>query len=204
MRRLLYIWREWGFSEISTGRQLWFHQLRELNDQRGDAEYLRLLGRHKLQLSACIHAIVPSWHDAEDIFQETKIRLWEQFDRFQPGSDFLAWATTIARYLAKAHFKRNQRRPCLLSEDVASAVLKRLVNCRADNNERLEALCVCVGTLDGRALNLLRRRYFDLQSVHDIAAALRRTLPATYSAVSRIRRSLFDCVRSRAGKEGLR
>ena len=28
--------------------------------------------------------------------------LWRQFDRFRPGSDFLAWARTVAHFAARS------------------------------------------------------------------------------------------------------
>lgn len=166
-----------------------------------DREYLLLLGKHEMQLAACIHAIVPAWHDAEDIFQETKIRLWEQFDKYQPGTDFGAWACTIARYLAKAYFKQQGRARRLLDDDVLESVLVHVAVAPPETSRRMEALRLCLAQLGGEALDLLDRRYFRKQNISTIAAELRRSLPGTYSALSRIRRALLDCVRDRLSKE---
>ena len=46
-------------------------------------EFVRLLAEHERQLSGYVHALIPLWQDAEDVLQNTKLRLWEQFDSFQ-------------------------------------------------------------------------------------------------------------------------
>ncbi|MDZ7616894.1 MAG: sigma-70 family RNA polymerase sigma factor, partial [Patescibacteria group bacterium] len=94
---------------------------------RRDAEFISLLGKHELQLSACVHALVPSWQDAEDVIQETRLQLWREFDKFRPGSNFPAWACTVARYMVLAHFKKNQRKPLLLSSDLADSVTAEIL-----------------------------------------------------------------------------
>lgn len=51
-------------------------------------EFLRLLGQHERRLRGFILSLVPHWADAEDIAQEVRIRLWEQFDNYDPAKDF--------------------------------------------------------------------------------------------------------------------
>ena len=58
------------------------------NDER-TREYLRLLGQHERRLLGFILSLVPNWADADDIAQEVKIRLWEQFDKYDPAKDFV-------------------------------------------------------------------------------------------------------------------
>ena len=66
---------------------------------------MRLLAEHERQLAGYVHTLVPLWQDAEDVLQNTKLRLWEQFDSFQLGTDFAAWAITIAGYMVRTHRK---------------------------------------------------------------------------------------------------
>ena len=51
-------------------------------------EFLRLLGEHERRLRGFILALVPHWADADDIAQEVRLRLWEQFDDYDPAKDF--------------------------------------------------------------------------------------------------------------------
>ena len=171
--------------------------------ERRDAEFIALLGKHELQVSACVHALVPSWQDAEDIIQETRLQLWREFEKFRPGSDFPAWACTVARYMVLAHFKRKQRKPLLLSSDLADSVTARLLATAETDQQRLAALAECVSRLGSNASDLLRRCYVDGTKIKDVATELGRSLAGTYQALSRIRRGLFDCMQQRLhGEEG--
>lgn len=59
-------------------------------------EFLRLLNEHERALNAYILTLNPHWADAEDIAQEMRLRLWKQFDKYEPGTDFCAWGRSIA------------------------------------------------------------------------------------------------------------
>lgn len=52
--------------------------------------------------------------EAADLVQETARIAWERRDRFEPGSDLLAWLAQIARHLG-ANWRR-RRRPAPVSE----------------------------------------------------------------------------------------
>ena len=58
------------------------------NDDARTREYLRLLSQYEPRLRGFILTLCPNWADAEDIAQEVKLRLWEQFDEYDPAQDF--------------------------------------------------------------------------------------------------------------------
>ena len=164
-------------------------------------EFLTLLGKHELQLASCVHALVPSWHDAEDILQETKLQLWREFNKYQSGSDFAAWSRTVARYVVRTHFKQLQRKPLILSSDIADAVLQKIAKTPEQSDRRLRMLADCVKKLGDDALDLLRRCYVEGRKIKDIAAELGRSLTGTYSALSRTRHDLLECMRDSLHRE---
>ena len=57
------------------------------NDDRVN-QYIQLLAKHERRLRGYILALVPNYADAEDVAQDVRIRLWEQFDRYDPAKDF--------------------------------------------------------------------------------------------------------------------
>jgi len=69
-----------------------------INDCRDVNEFTRLLAKHEREMHLFIFSLTPNWADADEILQETNITLWQEFGKFQPGSDFGKWARTIARY----------------------------------------------------------------------------------------------------------
>ena len=54
-------------------------------------------------------SLVPNIGTADEISQETNLRLWEQFDQFDPSRDFLSWACTIAYYQVLKYRKMTSR-----------------------------------------------------------------------------------------------
>ena len=152
-------------------------------------EFLRLLARHESRLSTCVHAMVPGWHDAEDILQETKVRLWDQFEKFTLGTAFGAWSCTVARYMVLDYRERASRQKLYFSGDVMELIADKLEDRSVEADTRLKALIKCVAKLDAASRDLLRCFYAEHMKVKDIAAQAGRSLQSTYSAISRTRRS---------------
>lgn len=50
-------------------------------------------------------------HDAEDLVQETFLRAYRGFDRFQPGTNIRAWLFTILHRVRTDAFRRAGRSP---------------------------------------------------------------------------------------------
>src|SRR5262249_18874370 len=67
-----------------------------LHDRKVDfAEKLR---RHQIQLFGYIYSLVRDLDDADDLFQQTSLVLWDKFDRYDEGKSFAAWACGVARF----------------------------------------------------------------------------------------------------------
>ena len=128
------------------------------NDER-TREFLKLLGQHERRLRGFILALVPNWADAEDIAQEVRIRLWEQFDGYDRAKDFGAWARTIARYQVLTHRTRSLAK----DGDLDSELMERIANQAAAMSEELEAgqkaLADCFEKLPAEKRELLTRYY---------------------------------------------
>jgi len=166
-----------------------------------DAEFLDLLSSHERPLAACVHALVPNWQDAEEVLQETRVTLWQQFADFRPGSDFLAWARTVARYVARTHSRQSGRNRRLLSDDVAESLIQEMERPPAIDDRRHAALADCTKQLEKDARQMLRRFYGDGEKIKRIAVELGRSLQGTYMALSRIRRALLACIEQRLRQE---
>lgn len=165
-------------------------------------EYVRLLAQHERQLAGYVHALVPSWQDAEDVLQNTKLRLWEQFDSFQPGTNFAAWSFTIAGYMVRTHRKNQHRERICFSDDL----LEKLSQCAPvvaaiEPDARLTALMECVKSLSNAHRKLLRLCCMGQRKIKDIARELGHSPSTTRVTLFRIRQSLSECVERRLREE---
>jgi RNA polymerase sigma-70 factor (ECF subfamily) len=174
----------------------------ELGDERDPVLFATLLRENRSRVFGYLLALVHNLSDAEDLYQQTALVLWEKFSRYEPGSDFGTWATSVAHYSAVNFLRRQSRRRLLLND----AVLERLVETQAtirdrEVSERSEALKRCLDTLSSNHRRLLMLRYHGEYSMQQIAKQESRSIGALYVALSRIRKALLSCIEQRIAGE---
>jgi RNA polymerase sigma-70 factor (ECF subfamily) len=156
--------------------------------------FVSLIARHQRRLHQFVASLVLNPADAEDILQETHLVLWREFRRFEPGTNFAAWACTVAFHQVQAWRKRRQRDRLVFSDEFLTAVAADLVESADRLEERGRALARCVEQVPRHHRDLLRLRYDEGCSVEAIADRLGRTTEAVYRMLSRVRKALHDCV----------
>lgn len=160
-----------------------------------DETYLRLLAEHERALSTYVFSLVNSRADAADILQECKLALWRMFDRFEPGTNFLAWARTVALHQILNYRRAAKRRPDSPHEREFIEAVAAEIDRRADDlDRRSEVLRQCLQKLPERHRSIVVWRYYDECEVETIAAKSDRSVLAVYRLLSRIRETLNDCI----------
>lgn len=159
--------------------------------------FVRLLTQHERGVYAYILKLVLDWNDANEILQETNVRLWEEFERFEPGSNFGAWARTIAYYQVLAWRKRRKRSRLVFDNET----VEKLAACDDENSlaeqSRCLALAACIEQLSSRKRNLLSRCYEANATIRGVADELHLSVEAVYKSLQRIRLALHQCVEQR-------
>ena len=167
-----------------------------------EEEFIELLTCHKHQLFNFIFCILHSLSDAEDVFQQTSIALWKNFDQFESNSDFAAWASKVARYRVLNFLRSKRRERLYFSEEV----IAQFAECPFESNEvqaaRLRALCECRQKLSSRDQALISICYGGGEPIRDAAARIGRPVQAVYTSLQRIRRALFECIERQLAREG--
>ncbi len=80
--------------------------------QSGDEAALgALMERWELPLKAFVGRIVLNASEAEELAQETFVRVWQQRERFRAGAEFRPWMFSIAVNLARNRLRWWRRRP---------------------------------------------------------------------------------------------
>jgi RNA polymerase sigma-70 factor (ECF subfamily) len=158
------------------------------------AEFVRLLTQHSSRIFGFVMALCVNRSDADDLFQNTSVLLWEKFDDFQPGTNFLAWACRIA-YFEALYDRRKGRRVKTLSDAAWEALAADALQVIDQPNERHEALADCLSKLSSRDRELLEHKYFSQRSVAEIAERYSKSVHSIYRSLSRIHSSLLHCMR---------
>lgn len=164
--------------------------------------FLDLLARHEAQLLGFACAIIPNFQDAEDLFQQTVLTMWQKFGEFEPGTSFIGWGCQIARYKAMNMLKA--RRPSLFDNDV----LQLLIDTQQDEEpesrlSRRRALTKCLGKLREADRALIQSAYSGEANIKLLASEMGRTASGVYNSLARIRASLFRCIQATVAQEGM-
>ena len=82
-----------------------------LRFQQGDElAYVELVNRYRDRLINFVFRFVGSFEEAEDIVQDTFVKLYQKKDYYRPISAFSTWIFTIASNLAKTELRKRKRR----------------------------------------------------------------------------------------------
>jgi RNA polymerase sigma-70 factor (ECF subfamily) len=165
-------------------------------------QFVELLATNERRIARYVLALVPNWADADDLVQQTKIALWEQFDDYDVSKDFGAWACTIAYYLILTHRKTTQRRHTRLSQQYLNAMAAEIERINRQPDRRRTALEECLQELREASRRLIALCYSENRTIKEVAEMLGRPVGATQKAVFRIRQALQECVERRLSEQG--
>jgi RNA polymerase sigma-70 factor (ECF subfamily) len=157
-------------------------------------EFISLFAQGQRRLYACIRSQVSNSHDADDVFQDVSKALWEHFDEFQPGTDFVRWACAFARFHVLAHHRHRKRLAAILGDDLLDEVADEVCLLDETIDSRVEALTGCMQQLPPAVRRMLEQRFVQEMTVAEIAAQRGRTVSAVYKTLQKVRDALFDCI----------
>jgi len=164
-------------------------------------EFVQRLTASQSAMYAFIVSLLGGANDADDVLQETNMKLcrrWSQYDREQP---FLRWAYAFARFEVMAYRKSKQRSRLVLDNTLVATIAGELEESSENADSRLKLLEVCLKRLNARQRELIFARYGRGEAVRDIAARLSRPENAMAALFYRLRKILADCVQSLVGRE---
>lgn len=150
--------------------------------------------RHQPAILAYVLSMEPGFSDAQDIVQEVFLTLTRKAQTWTPGTNFMAWACTVARYHT-LHFQRTRsRRVARLDEDVVELLHPATSFDEAAFQRRLAALQACMAKLAPRSHQLVMLRYHHGQMPEKIAETVGWSVNAVRVALSRARQALRECL----------
>ena len=153
-----------------------------------------LLTKHERRIYGYILSLVPHWNDADEILQETNLRLWDEFDKFVSGTDFNAWALRVAHFQVLTWRKTRARQKLIFDESLIEDIRAMQEELSDLLDARRDALRRCLEKVNPEGRLLLARYYGEGLRIKDIAASMNRSVQSIYKMVQRLRGSLHLCI----------
>ena len=158
-------------------------------------EFMNLLVPNQRRILAYIISMIPRKNDAEDVLQETLTEMWNKFDQFDIGTDFVAWGVTIAKYKVLEFRKRNKDSKLQFS-DKLTKILEEESDQKIKNiSGHIDALKKCTKKLALKEINFLKLRYEHDLTLKKIAERTGMSLQGVHRSISIIHTRLVRCIR---------
>lgn len=164
-------------------------------DRPRQEQFTKLLEEIQRQLFGYIFALVRNLEDAQEVYQQTCMVLWERFDDFAGQSKFATWACAIARNKVFDLRKRQKRDTAHFSQHFAEQIASLQMNIPAQEIEdRQAALDECLKKLSPHQRDMIRECYGRDMPVARIAEQMGRRPQSVHNTLRRLRTKLIDCI----------
>lgn len=160
-------------------------------------EFVQLFSRNQRRLFLHILALVGNPDDAEEILQETNVVIWSKYSQFKLGTNFVAWAFTIAKFEVLVFRDKRRTSKLRFSDDLINVIADESEQTQDDLDMRRTALQECLKKLRPQDRELIELRYEPGNRGNTVADTIGRPTNSVYQSFSRIRKTLFECVTRR-------
>ena len=167
-----------------------------------DAALNDLMARHARPVFQFLCRMLGNEDDANDLAQETFVRVYQHRTRFRPGARFTAWLYTIAANLARNHYRWLARHPTVSlgaeSETTGQSIGEALPSSdpspegAAVAAERAAVVRAAVGKLPAELREVIILCEWEDVSAAEAAAILDTTPKAVENRLYRARKLLRD------------
>ena len=168
--------------------------------QGGDeAAFGVLMERWERPVKSVIARIVLNASEAEELAQETFVRVWQQREKFRIGAEFRPWVFSIAVNLARNRLRWWRRRPLVTLEEWSETQMSEAGGQLSDNplgagvleqSERAAAVRDAIAALPVELREAIVLFEYEQLSQAEIAVAVGATTKAVETRIYRAREKL--------------
>lgn len=138
---------------------------------------------------------------ANDVLQETNLKLCRKAAEYDPGQPFLRWAFVFAKYEVLAWRTRQARSHLVFDDELVEKIAGCFETAESNSENELNVLEKCVEKLPSKQRELVTARYSGGESLQDIAVRLHMSENAAAALFYRLRKGLADCMTVSMGSE---
>lgn len=154
----------------------------------------QLFVRNQQAVLGYVLSMEPNFADSQDIVQEVFLVISRKSHLWTAGTNFLAWACTIARYSTLDFQRKRARRVARLDEDVMELLYGGEIPDEATDSHQSSLLQTCLNRLAPKAREMVWLRYHNAEKPEQIADRVGWTSNAVNVALARARTFLRECL----------
>lgn len=163
--------------------------------------FSQLLMANRHRIYGFIYSLLHKHQASEDLMQEVSMILWRKFDQFEEGTDFAAWAMSVARFCALNWRRKQARLPLPLEDEDLMKLADEAVAVGCDMEDWRDDLQHCLAKLPKRCQMVLGARYQEDTSAQKIAEMQSISVRSVYLLLEKAHRLLLDCIHQRMGRK---
>jgi RNA polymerase sigma-70 factor (ECF subfamily) len=164
-------------------------------------EFVQRLTAGQSALYAFVVSLMGGVDQANDVLQETNLKLCKRAGEYDAAQPFLRWAYAFARFEVMAWRKRQTRSRLVLDDELVALVAADFDETTQRAEHQLAALETCVEKLPLNQRELVTARYRNGLQVREIAAQTGRPENTVAALLYRVRKALAACVENALPKE---
>ena len=166
-----------------------------MTGSESESQFVALLTEIQLPLRLYVQSLLPGDAAARDVAQHANATIWRKRVDFAPGTNFKAWAFSIARFEVLNHRKQQARDARLVfSEELEETIAAELIDGGDDFDSRHQALKYCMEKLRTKDRELLLHRYSNSGTLAEYSEKTRHSLGTLKVTLHRLRNALLGCI----------
>jgi RNA polymerase sigma-70 factor (ECF subfamily) len=162
---------------------------------QNDSAFVAQLTDCQVPLALYVRGLMPGDGAAGDVVQQANAKIWEKRGDFESGTNFKAWALSIARFEVLNYRKQQARDARLIfSDELEATIASEIAGLDDDFAVRQLALKHCLHGLKPESRDLLMLRYGSRETLADFASRAGRSVGGLKVTLHRLRTSLAECI----------
>ena len=168
-----------------------------------ESQFVNLLTVNYNRINSYIFCMVHNEADADDIMQETTALMWDKFDQFKTGTNFVAWALTIAKYKILS-YQRDKSRNRIQFDDRVVELIEQAAKSKqlSDNtSEKISLLKTCIEKLPEKEHQIISLKFSNSFSNKKLSERVGVSVPTIYRHLARVYANLLNCINQNLNAE---
>jgi RNA polymerase sigma-70 factor (ECF subfamily) len=156
--------------------------------------FQELLASHQERILNYVISLLGDHDAAWDILQETNKTLLQKQEEFEPGTSFVNWALTVAKFKTLTWLRDKKRDRVIVTTEIVELIAEEAVSVSSESDQE-QALSSCLESLNDGNRELLHLRYAKSLPLSLLSEQTGKSVNALKQVFFRLRASLEKCIK---------